>query len=956
MKEYKSLHGFNLVGTTDCPEQSATLVEYRHEKTGAPLYYLDRPDKNMTFAIGFRTVPTDDTGVFHILEHSVLCGSEKYPIKDPFSELLKGSLSTYLNALTYGEHTVYPVSSLNKKSFLNLIDVYLDATLHPLALKNENIFLQEGHRLEFTADGSLAVNGIVYNEMRGAYSSPDELSAYYEGRLLYPGGCYSYDSGGNPDAIPSLSYGQFLAAHAKYYHPSNSILFLDGEVELEAVLALINSYLSEYGAGECFLDVPRGGEMITEPLCVEYPVSGDEGESGTRIILTRPLCEHSDKLTLTTVALIADAIADSNSAPLKKRILDSGLCNNFAFFPVTGMKYPSLVTKFLDVKEGCEEELVALFHTALDEILDTGVDRKSILATLNATEFALREADFGSYPRGMVYMASVMEDAVCGEHPSSGLSYNALYANLREKLDTPHYEDTLKAVMQGGEATLILRPSLTVMQEREAEEERVLSERLAAMTDEEKAAVADKCSSLAEWQNTPDTEEVLATVPTLSLSDLERECKRVPREVYELDGTTVVSHPLPTGGISYLDLYFDLSDLSLDDIHALGLFALCLSEFGTDDYSPTEFSDRIKTNLGTLCATINPIQRGDEVRLYLQYSLSTLDTGKAIATDILREYLYTRKFDNAQALTKRVEQLLKRRKEALIASATRVCIGRGAASFSALEAVKEHVGGLEFVKYVKTVLSEGKVPELLEKFRSITDKYLTRSRLTVSVTGTPDTEFVRAAIGVVKEGGTRPTALSIELLERKNIGIVIPAAVSYATLMTNFITEGAGTFHGSFSPLGTILSLELLWNEIRVKGGAYDTSFLCRGISGTLGFYSYRDPSPDRSISVFRSITDLLRDFLATNPDLTKYVIGMIGQTDTVTTPRSEGADDMANYLKGVSYEYLNARRAESIDATVDDLYRAAEIIDRSLGSAVAVIAGPKERLLAMELDEIIEI
>ncbi len=958
MKNYSNIHGFALVKTTDCPEQGAILVEYVHEKTGAPLFYLDRPDENMTFAIGFRTVPTDDTGVFHIIEHSVLCGSKKYPVKDPFSELLKGSVSTFLNAFTYGERTVYPVSSLNKKAFLDLIDVYLDAVLHPLALENENVFLQEGHRLEFTEDGRLERNGIVYNEMRGAYSSPDEIASYYEGCLMFEGGCYGFDSGGNPDAIPTLTYDQFKEAHQKFYHPSNSILFLDGIVDLDDVLCHINAHLSEYGKSECHPEIPEGQRAATKKLSIEYPVATEEEEKDSgRIVLLHRFGSHSDRAGFYSVSLAADSLADGNSAPLKKAILDSGLCKNFAFYPVSGMKYPIFVTRFIDVVDGCEEELLALYKTKLTQLLSDDLDMEKIAASLNAAEFQTREADFGSYPRGMVYMSSVMEDVVCGDYPTLGLKYNELFTFLRSKLDTPHYIEALQGVFKNTDTyTLYLRPSTTLEAKNAAKELEKNAKILETLSDFEKEEIIRKSELLAAWQSTPDTEADIATIPTLEISDLKPPSKETPTEVIEINGTRVITHLIPTSGITYLDLFFDVSDLATDMMTAASLMGMVMSDFDTERHSAEGMKTAIKTSLGSFSARTSAFKCDNKPKLYLQFTLSLLEQNKDRAIELLSELLYERKYLDPSVLKRKILQNVTYAREMLPNSAPGSCLSLGAAIFDEFEMLKEIKGGISFFLALKEIEKSNKESEILKAFDEIVDKYLTRPRLTLSITGDTDRDFIERVISIVKDGDGVIGECNVRKMPKENLGIALASQVSFATIVTNIFTEGDSEYHGSLMTLGTILDYELLWNEIRVRGGAYGTGFVCRGNSGTLGYYSYRDPNPENSLNVFRSVPNMIRSFADESPDLTRYIIGTVGSLESVATPRSEGEIATTHYLSGKTRAEILARREESLNTTRDDLSRAADMIEKATRGAVVVVAAPREKLSAMGIERIIEL
>ena len=959
MKEYTSQHGFEFIRARECHEQAATLVEFRHIGTHAPLYFFDRADANMTFAIGFRTLPTDDTGVFHILEHSVLCGSEKYPVKDPFSELLKGSISTYLNAFTYGEKTVYPVSSMNKRAFLNLVSVYLDAVLHPLASKNEFIFRQEGHRLELSEDGTrLERNGIVYNEMKGAYSSPDELMAYYEGLLLYEGGCYGFDSGGKPDAIPSLTYEQFCEAHARYYHPTNSVLFLDGEVELDEVLALIDSYLSGYGVGECFTEIPGGRMMSNRTLEVGYPVSSeDEEKDEARICLLWQIGTHESKTQMQALSLVIEALTDGNGAPLKKRVIDSGLCKNFHLGLSTGMKYTSLNAKFTGVKDGCEEELVALFKRAVGEVIAEGIDREAILAALNATEFATREADFGSYPCGMVYMGSIIEDAVFGEDPITSLRYNELFTFLREKIDTPYYIELLRGVLsREPDATLILHPDATLTERTEAGERAELDALFERLTDEEKCEIATQGRAFAEWQASEESEEALASIPTLSLSDLADPTDPVKTVESEREGVRILRHDIDTRGITYLDLLFEITDADPEMLTLISFLPAMIIDLDTEEHTAMQMRQIIKARLGSFTCTMLHAKKDGEPHIYFEICASLLDSEKAGRMKLIEECIYKRKFEDAEIVKLRASQLYTRLRDGLTGGAVNACIQRGAAAFDRFEASKNLVSPLTRYAFLKELFESGDYAGMLTAFDSFVKEYLTRERLTVVLTGKEDDALIDEAIAITPTGGSKVGECKIPLGGREPLGIAITSGVSYATAITNLQTEAGCESDGSFNTLGTLLDYELLWNEIRVKGGAYGTGFICRGNSGTLGYYSYRDPSPERSVEVYRGMTGIVRDFLSEEADLTKYIIGTVGGMDSVSTPRLNGSTATLSILSGKTQEDLNRIRRECIATSREDLERDCDLIDKAMESAVITVAGPKDRLVAMGIESIIEI
>ena len=959
MKKYDNRYGFTVTNVERVDEVDATLVDMLHDKSGARLIFLDRSDENTTFTIAFKTTPTDDTGVFHILEHSVLCGSKKFPIKDPFTELLKGSISTYLNALTSGDKTLYPVSSKNAKAFRGLVDVYLDAVFNPLALENPYIFMQEGHRYEIDEDGDLDISGVVYNEMKGVYSSADEYADYLITRRVCPGGTYSYDAGGNPDHIPELTYEDFKLAHDRFYHPSNACLFLDGDVVLDEILPLIDSYLSAYDKRECHFEITDGDAPLTDIAEDTYPIEEEEDPTDkTRIYLCYNSCEHSEKNKLSALSLATEAIADLNTSPLTKRILDTGLCESFSFYGTRSYKVNALNAIFIGVKDGKERELLAAYDKAIAEILTEGIPKDILYSALKRREFNVRESDFGTFPAGMVYMRSCIEYAMLGESPALSLKYEETLDFLREKLDTDYYESILKEIIDSPRSTLILHPDPEFSEKKDNELYEKLDKLQAAMTDEEKDALKAECEALRKWQNTPNTPEELATLPVLTIDDLKTEPKKIPTDVSVIYGATTVLHPLYTGGISYADLYFDATDADEDEIHYLRLFTDLVFEWQTERGSSTDFRNRTKKHLGAFYLTPYPAKNGKDARLYLLLHASCLDGEKDNAADVIEEYLYATLYNDPEVLRKNLKQLYTYSLESISARGDAYAGMRSAARHSSYDAISEHLFGYEYHTFIKDLAHnvDAMSDEILHRLEKIKDKYFVRERLTVGITEQDGEKFAKKLINTVRAGGSASGACPVKTLERINEGIAVPTTVSFTATGANLDEIGDDLFGGSFAILQSIASLEILWNEIRVKNGAYDTSFVAKP-TGSLSCYSYRDPSPAASIEYFSHITEKTADFLNTSPDLLKYIIGTFGASDTVSTPRSDGALATKRYLAGRVHEDFVKRRRECLETDLAELHRVNGIVKEAMKGATFTVVGPRDALEKIDgIDRILDI
>ena len=959
MKINDKLYGFTVTNVERVDEVDATLVDMLHDKSGARLIFLDRRDENTTFTIGFKTTPTDDTGVFHILEHSVLCGSKKFPIKDPFTELLKGSVSTYLNALTSGDKTLYPVSSKNPKAFRGLVDVYLDAVFNPLALENPCIFMQEGHRYEIDEDGELSISGVVYNEMKGVYSGADEYADYLVTRLSCRGGTYSYDAGGNPDHIPELTYESFKAAHDRFYHPSNACLFLDGDVVTDEILPLISSYLDAYELRENDIEITDGEPPSTEVMTATYPIEEEEDPTDkTRIYLCYNSFEHAKREELSALSLVTEAVADLNASPLTKRILDTGLCESFNFFGTRSYKVNALNAIFIGVKDGKEDELIRVYETALRDIIASGIPREAMEAALKRREFNVRESDYGTYPAGMVYMRSCIDSAMLGESPAEALRYEGVLAFLREKLDSNYYENILDEVVSTPHATLILHPDPEFAEKKDEELEEKLHALLDGMTDAEKSELTRQNELLREWQNTPNTKEELDTLPTLTVSDLNTEPHSIPIEVTHIDGAEVVLHPIHTGGIAYADLYFDATDADEDEIHYIRLFTELMFEWNTERGSSTAFRSRTKRHLGAFYLSFYTAKRDEGERLYLHLHASCLDTEKDNALDVIEEYLYSTRYDDPEVLRQNLKQLYTYSLESVTTRGEWYANSRCAARYSVFEAINEHLGGYEYHRFIKELAycDESKYDEILARLVAIRDKYFCRERLTIGLTEPDGIDYARGLVGIVRTGGTKSCTSPVKPLERINEGIAVPTTVSFASMGSDLNQVDGARFTGAYSLYQGIASLEILWNEIRVRNGAYDTGYFNKPTGG-IGCYSYRDPSPAASLAYFRRLNDEMTAFLNTPHDLLKFIIGVFGASDTICTPRSDGSLGTKRHLAGRVHEDFVRRRRECLETTTEDLVRINDTVREALSHATFTVTGPRDELEKLEgIDRILDI
>ncbi len=943
-------YGFSLVRERELSELDATLYELVHNKSGADLIYLKREDENKSFAIGFPTPPTDNTGVFHIIEHSVLCGSEKYPLNDPFAELLKGSLNTFLNAATYEDRTIYPVSSRCEKDFLNLVDVYMDAVLSPNLLKNPSIFHQEGWHYEYDEKtDSLSRNGVVYNEMKGVYSSADELGGVNICRALFGKDTYGYDSGGDPAHIPELTYEAVKAAHEKHYHPSNAKIVLDGSMNLEAVLALLDSHLSKYEKREPISLSGKSEPRVSPLVRVKYEIAEGEDESGkARLLCGYVFSDYSDRESTLAMSVLSDIFCGSNASPLKKALLDRGLCKDAAMYSIKSREN-TLIIEVRDIDEKKADEILSLIEEFIRSAATEGIDRSKINATLNSMEFRLRERDFGVLPTGIALASSVFGSWMYGGLPEDSLLYNDTISALRGKMDSDYFEQLLMKITSESShrATVLMIPDNRLSSASAAEEKKELAKIRRAMNEADIEKIISEEEALRSWQQAEPTEEQLKALPTLSLSDIPQKISRPVAKEYELCGVKILKCPVKTNGIVYISLLFDASDLCKEQLMRLSMLASALMNFPTESYSPLEMQNEVKSNLGSLFSSIACGTRGGRITPYLKIGASGLVSKKEDIIRLIRELVMTSRIDAPSEVKNLALQIKTQIEDMIIASGETVALSRAEASLGEEGAVAEYLSGYEAYKLLSEICeSQEKIEELTREIADLLTHLTDRRRLTVFVTGEADDDFLSSVISIFPKGEDVLVRGSTPLCAEKREFILTPSKVAYAVCAgkSGRVKEKLGLMR----VVRSILSYEYLWNNVRVLGGAYGTGFVAKK-DGSLTFYSYRDPNPKNSLGVYRESSDYLRALSDSGEDITKFIIGSIGEYDTLITPRVASALTTADYINGWTAEDEAKVRADMLAVRSEDLRLAADIIDSALSDCSTAVVGGQEHLDAFD-------
>ena len=956
MKQNDKLHGFTVTRISKVGK-IGTLYEMVYEKNGARLSYFERDDHNKTFSIAFKTIPEDDTGVFHIIEHSVLCGSEKFPVKEPFVELLKSSLNTFLNAMTFDDKTMYPVASKNEKDFLNLVEVYLDAVFAPKILTKPEIFYQEGWHYELTdKDAEPTYKGVVFNEMKGAYSAADQLVYRYMPKLLAPNTCYSNNSGGDPEAIPNLTYEQFIASYKRYYHPSNSYIFLDGIMDLSKVLPLIDSYLSRFERAEVDATIPMQPVIPRVEKTFEYEVGAGEDESGkARLALGKVVARFDEPEKCAAYAVISDILAGSNEAPLKKALLGAGLCEDVSMSLYDGIQQNAIVIEAKNAKVENLSKIEEIITESL-KAASEGFDKERLHASVKFAEFKAREADFGSAPAGLIYAMGTLETQLYGGDPTATLDKAAVYASLYEKIDTGYFEDLVRELLsEENSAKLTLLPSKTLADERLAAEKARLAAARASWSEAELEEVLSLNESLLAWQKSEDSEEALKTLPTLTLDDISRTPEDFTVEEGEILGERTLLYRASTNGIVYADLFFPLTDLSEEEISRASFLSTILGNLPTEKYGTIELQDEVKKNLGALKTAITTYTgKGGDVTPYMVLSASALEADADKLVELCREVILATDFSDKKLLRDILKQSKLATEMSFVEEGHSVAITRASAAFSAQARIDDLVDGVGFLSAIRALDESFDSIDLGARLASLARRIFTRDGATVALIGEENPALAEKLMKMLPVSNKKPKTTAIMPLGARREAIIIPAQVAYASICANLNKLGF-ELTGSQNVARNIVSYSYLWNVVRVQGGAYGAGMIVRQ-NGDVGYYSFRDPTPARTLEAYRSAGKFLSEFAQSTDDFTKFVIGAVGDAEPLRTPRTAGTLAFSLYFGGVTHADTCRRRAQLVETGREDLLTVAKLLDAVAEGGSVVVVGGKDKINEADFDEVISI
>lgn len=917
----------------------------RHKKSGARIAILSNNDDNKVFYIGFRTPPEDETGVPHIIEHTTLCGSKKFPVKDPFIELAKGSLNTFLNAMTYPDKTVYPVASCNDQDFKNLMDVYLDAVFNPNITKYEEIFKQEGWHYELTGkDDELKINGVVYNEMKGAYSSPDEVLSSQIYRSLFPDNTYSKDSGGNPEYIPKLTYEAYLDFYHKYYHPSNSYIYLYGDMDVvERLEWLDKEYLSLYDYKKVNSEInkqPAFDEI--KNVEAQYSITMDDSqENKTYLSYNRVVGDTLDEMLYQAFDVLDYALVSSPGAPVKQALIDAGIGDDVYGSYDAGILQPvfSFVAKNANASQA--DEFESIIENTLKEVVKTGVNKEALLAGINSSEFKFREADFGQFPKGLLFGLNCLDSWLFDDmKPFIHLECLGTFAKLRKAVDTDYFEKLIQEYLLDNThgSSVTVKPKRGLGNEREEALAKELSDYKASLSDEEIKKLIEDTEHLKKYQEEPSSDEDLRKLPMLTRADMKKNAMPFSNIEDELLDVKVVRHDIESNGIDYISFLFDAGDFAQSELGYLGFFTNALGLVSTEKYSYTDLANATNIYTGgisTGTASHPDIKDRNNFVFKFEVKLKVLEKNLDKALELMEQMLLSSDFTDTKRLGELVAQIKARLQANLSSSGHLVAAMRSMSSFSRYALYQDELKGVAFYRSICRIEKElSESPKSVsDKLAAIAKKLFARNRMLISFTGNNEAYGnAKPSLEKVIAGFDKMSAVGDQAEVHFNTAkeaFIDASQIQYVAKTGDFICEGY-EYTGALRLLRIILSYDYLWINVRVKGGAYGcmNTFLR---SGESYFVSYRDPNLSDTLDVYDRIPEYIKSFSPDERDMTKYIIGTFSALDTPMNPEAKGSRSLSAYLEGITYEQIQKERNEILNAQPEDIRRLADLVEAVL-------------------------
>lgn len=946
--------GFTVIAIEQIPELSGCAYQLRHDASGARMLWLACDDANRAFAIGFKTPPADDTGVFHILEHSVLCGSERFPVKEPFVTLLKTSMQTFLNAMTFPDKTLYPVASTNVTDLENLMDVYLDAVLHPAIYRRPRIFEQEGWHFELEApDAPLTYNGVVLNEMKGATSDPDDVLFSEVSRALFPNTAYRFESGGNPRAIPTLTYDEFLDNHARHYNLANSYTILYGDLDLDRELAFI---------GKRFAQAEQRCAKAPNPLGLQSPVAAPTrriematAPENASVALAYVIGTSAQRERMLAADILLDALCGSNEAPLKRRVLDAGLGEDFSAMLLDQMLQPQIMFTLKGAKAGVAEQFRALVESTCAELAEAGIPADRLRASLAQAEFNLREREFG-VADGVAYaMAAMSSWLYDDDDPVSYVRYEQELARMKDGLANGYFEQLLREIVPENAHSALI--DLVPVAEGDAAEELAELARIKeGMSADDLQHVIDEVAALRYEQELEDAPEDLAKLPRLSVADIGSAAAEEP-VAQEAGALPYLVHDIDTHGIAYVSHYFDLSGLAFDELPYAGLLISLLGKLDTERRSASELDTAVEENLGMLSFFTETYAHDDDassVRSMLVVSASALYEKLEALAELPREIWATTLFDDTDRMHAILQQRRIGHEQLYLNSGHAAAMARAGTYFSPEALMADQMGGVSFYLFLKDLLAawDERKDALCEKLAGLIERIFRMDAATISFAGSSEMrarfQELAGTLGLA-EGVQGGMQLEMPETVARNEAFITPSNVAFVCETGPASPRDAGS-RGSWAVATRALSFDYLWNEVRVKGGAYGTGFR-HNADGTMQFWSYRDPNVDGTIGRYEAAPAWLAAWNPSQEELEGYIVSAVAGHDAPVKPRALARRQDGDFFRGRDAAWRDETRSQMIATTADDVHALADALaDLAQGSGICVF-GSRETVAASGID-----
>lgn len=950
--------GYKLIQEKHIKDVNSDCVLLEHEKTGAKVFLMKNDDDNKTFGIGFKTLPKDNTGICHIIEHSVLSGSRKFQTKEPFMDMVKISMATFLNALTFPDKTIYPVSSRNEKDFKNLMDVYMDAVFYPVMKKDRRIFMQEGWHYELeNAEDELNIKGVVYNEMKGAYSVPETTLYYRVNNALCPDTVYAMESGGEPYEIPNLTYENFCDFHSRYYHPSNSYIYLYGDCDMEERLEFLDrEYLSNFEKEK--IDNFEGSQKPfenTKNVFDEYSVSKDEDTKNKTFLAYSSCFGESNGLKDGIIEkLLSEILVDMQGAYLKEALLKANICEDVSSISMESTKFSSFGVYVINSEREYLDKFKEIVENVLREVVKNGIGKEKLIAVLNRTEFSIREL-LNSTTAGVEYFFSIFDTWLYGGSPMDSLTFDEALSEIREDILNNRLLERVieeKILNNNHKAFIVLSPSAGLNDKKDLAQKEWLKRYKDSLSKIQIEKIIENTKNLIEYQQTESTEEQKATIPKLKIEDIDKETLKIPNEVEKIEDITVLKHNIFTSGINYVDICFDLKHISKDEIVYLSLVENLLKSLDKKSMTYKDFSVETFLRCGGISTAITTLTNAKNREKFVpKFVVSVKFLGEKLkeTVELLKVLLKETIFTDKSRIKEEVLSIKGELEQDVLGAGHMYGINRAKSYFSNKACYDERFKGLDYLKFIQDLVEnfDDRIDNVLEKMEFVYNRMFKQNETIVNITTTEENfeEIKKAFVECVKEF-PRFEDISYDFtFERENLkeGIATSSDVNYVTFAGDLKKLGI-EYSGSFSLLSKILSTTHMHNNIRAIGGAYGAGLSITRDSEMLMF-SYRDPNLKSTKETFNSVGKYVSEMEITEEELESFKISLVKDFNPLLTPKHKGYTSMVMYITGSDEKELELYLGQLLNTKLEDLRELGKVIDEVLSQDGFVVVGNTNKI-----------